>query len=264
MNGVQGPPAVELREMKASPFEFRYRYVLHLVLYVLGFTAPWNYWFHLDPPGPNSHVWGILAVNLTQMGVGNIGVAFNVLLGAAIVFALAGAWLRTWGAAYLGSGVVKAHGMHTAGAGIVEAGPFRYLRNPLYVGTFLHTLALALLMPRSGAIFTIVAVGVLQVRLILAEESFLKEQLGAAYVAYRALVPSVWPVVRPKIAQTANVPRWGQAVLGEIYMWSVAACFAVLGWRYNALLLIQGVIVSLGIAMLVRAFAPQPRLVTAE
>ena len=250
--------------MKASPFEFRYRYVLHLVLYLLGFTAPWNYWFHLDPPGPNSHVWGILAVNLSQMGVGNIGTAFNLLLGAAIVCALAGAWLRTWGTAYLGSGVVKDSGMHTAAVGIVEAGPFRYLRNPLYVGTFLHTLALALLMPRSGAIFTIVAVGLLQVRLILAEEPYLESQIGPAYVAYKTLVPRVWPSLRPKIASSAISPRWGQAVVGEIYMWSVAVCFAALGWKYNALLLIQGVIVSVGLAMLVRAFTPRPRVLIAE
>ena len=255
--------------MKASPFEFRYRYALHTVLYVLGFIAPWNYWFHLDPPGPNSHVWGLLAVNLTQMGVGNIGVAFNLLLALAIAFTVAGAWLRTWGTAYLGAGVVKSDGMHTAeastaGVAIVEAGPFRHLRNPLYVGTFLHTLALSLLMPRSGAIFTIVIIGLLQVRLILAEEPFLESQLGAAYVAYKTLVPRIWPSLRPRIAAAALTPRWGQAVLGEIYMWSVAACFAALGWRYNAMLLIQGVIVSLGIGMLVRAFTPAPRVLVAE
>ena len=239
--------------MKASPFEFRYRYVLHLVLFLLGFTAPWNYWLHLDPPGPNSHVWGILAVNLTQLGVTNIGVAFNLLLWAAIVLAFAGASLRTWGSAYLGSAVVKDGGMHAGAAGIVEAGPFRYVRNPLYVGTFLQTLALSLLMPRSGAIFTIVTVGLLQGRLILAEEPFLEKEIGARYVAYRTLVPRIVPSLRPRIAAQGFAARWPQAFVGEIAMWGIAFSFAFLGWRYNAELLIQCVIVSVGVAILMRA-----------
>ena len=239
--------------MKATRLEYRFRYGIHLVLFLLGFFAPWNYWLHLDPPGPNSHVWGILAVNLTQLGVTNIGVAFNLLLWVAIALAFAGAGLRTWGSAYLGSAVVTDGAMHTATMGIVEAGPFRYVRNPLYLGTFLQTLALSLLMPRSGAIFTIVTIGVLQARLILAEEPFLEKEIGAPYVAYRTLVPRIVPSLRPRIAAQGFSARWPQAFLGEIAMWGIAFSFAVVGWRYNAELLIQCVIVSVGVAILMRA-----------
>jgi uncharacterized membrane protein len=44
-------------------------------------------------------------------------------------------------------------------------------------------------------------------------------------------------------------------------MWGSAVSFAVLGWRYNATLLLQWVLVSLGVALVVKAFAkrePQP------
>ena len=34
--------------MKASAFEFRFRYLIHAVIYVLGYTAPWDRWLHLD------------------------------------------------------------------------------------------------------------------------------------------------------------------------------------------------------------------------
>ena len=243
--------------MKAARLEYRFRYAIHLTIFVLGFFAPWNYWLHLDPPGPNSHVWGILAVNLTQLGVTSIGVAFNLLLSAAIVLAFAAAFLRTWGAAYLGAAVVKDGGMHTAAAasGVIEAGPFRYVRNPLYLGTFLLALALALLMPRSGAIFTIAVIALLQIRLILAEEPFLEAAIGAPYVAYRTLVPRILPSLRPRIAAQALAAKWPQAFLGEIAMWGIAASFAILGWRYDAQLLIQCVIVSIGVAILVRAAA---------
>jgi hypothetical protein len=35
-------------------------------------------------------------------------------------------------------------------------------------------------------------------------------------------------------------------------MWGVAASFAVLGWQYNANLLLRGVLVSLGVSLVVK------------
>ncbi len=245
--------------MKASRFEYRFRYLLHALIYGLGFWAPWNVWLHLDPAGANAHTWGLLAVNLTQAGL-NISLAFQLLLWAAIVFAFAGVALRTWGGAYLGADVVQAGSMHAAetgrAAGLLQDGPFRYVRNPLYLGTFLHTLAVCLLMPRSGAIFTLVSIAVLQIRLILAEEPFLTARLGAVYVAYCGLVPRLLPVLRPRVVGQGVLPRWAQAAVGESYMWGVALAFAVAGWRYNATLLLQCVIVSLGVSLLLQAFVP--------
>ena len=39
-------------------------------------------------------------------------------------------------------------------------------------------------------------------------------------------------------------------------MWGVVARLRWLGWRYNSLLIIQGVIISLGVSLVVRAFLP--------
>ncbi len=248
--------------MKAFRFEYRFRYLLHALIYGLGFWAPWNFWLHLDPAGANAHTWGLLAVNLMQVGL-NISLAFQLLLWAAIVFAFAGVALRTWGGAYLGADVVQARDMHTAKAtelsGLLQDGPFRYVRNPLYLGTFLHTLAISLLMPRSGAVFTLVLIGVLQVRLILAEEPFLSARLGAPYEAYCRLVPRLIPALRPRVAALGLEPHWTQAALNESYMWGVALAFAIAGWRYNATLLIQCVIVSFGLSLLLRALIPETR-----
>ena len=246
---------------KASAFKFRFRYALHTVIYVLGFFAPWNYFWHVDEPGANAHMWGLIASNLGAVGVSNVLEGFNVALVFAIVCAAGGAWLRTWGAAYLGAKVVQSGAMHTAQAvqtkGIMQDGPFRFVRNPLYIGTFLHTLALALLMPPSGAIFCVVAIAVLQERLILAEEPFLTDKLGPAYVAYCALVPRLLPTLRPRVAVSGLKPRWPQAILGEIYFWGVAGSFAVAGWRYSEVLLLRCVLVSFGVALLARAI-PTP------
>jgi len=252
---------------KATSVEFRFRYALHGVLYVLGFAAPWNYALHLDPTGANAHTWGILAANMAQAGWMRIDAAFNLLLVLAIGLAGTGAALRTWGGAYLGEGVVQDSVMHTAisptpfagppTAGVVTDGPFRRMRNPLYVGTFLHTLALAVLMPRSGAVFAIVTIGLLQVRLILAEEAFLRRTVGAAYEAYCSRVPRIVPSLWAKVAAGGLAPKWGRAFVGEAYMWIVAGSFCFAGWRYNAQLLVQCVVVAFGVSLVVQALGPK-------
>jgi len=238
--------------MKATALEFRFRFAIHFAIFLLGFAAPWDYWLHLDGTGPNAHLWGSLAAVLARPGIVGVATALDLVLCAGIVCAVVGAWLRTWGAAYLGAGVVQDRRMH--GAGVVADGPYRYVRNPLYLGTFVHTLALALLMPVSGAVFAVVLIGLFQVRLILGEEVFLREKLGAAYLAYCAAVPRLVPSLRARVPAAGVRPRWGQAVVAEIYMWGVAGSFAVAGWWYNAFLLTRCVLVSLGVSIVVRAF----------
>jgi protein-S-isoprenylcysteine O-methyltransferase Ste14 len=198
----------------------------------------------------------------------SFGAAFKVVLVAAIGCAVAGAWLRTWGTAYLGVDVMSDKQMRSdtvihpseparRGSRLMAAGPYRYMRNPLYVGSWLNTLALTLLMRPSGAVFTLVALVGFHVRLILAEEAFLRAKLGEAYVAYCAQVPRIVPkLTSPKpTSQNRDVghpARWDRAAVAEVYMWGSAAGFAVLGWRYDANLLLQCVLVSLGVALVVK------------
>ncbi|WP_035347329.1 methyltransferase family protein [Edaphobacter aggregans] len=238
--------------MKASALEFRLRYLIHAVVYVLGFVAPWNRWLHLD----TVRTWQWLASWPARAGWMSFSASTDVVLALGVVFALAGAVLRTWGAAYLSPGVVQDASMR--GDRVVAAGPYRHMRNPLYLGTFLHTFALALLMLPSGALFTIVAIGLVQLRLMLAEEAFLQAKLGEPYRAYCAAVPRIVPSLRARVPESGARPSWGLGFLGEIYMWGVVLSFAALGWRYNALLIIQGVLVSLGVSLVARAFVPKP------
>ena len=143
--------------------------------------------------------------------------------------------------------------------GVLTDGPYRRMRNPLYVGTFLHTVALALLMPRSGAVFALVAIAVVQVRLILGEEDFLRRTVGAPYEAYCSLVPRILPALRARVAAGGRAARWGQAFVGEAYFWIVAAAFCLLGWRYNATLLIQAVVVGFGVSLVTKALVPRAK-----
>ncbi len=237
--------------MKATRFEYRFRYALHTILYVLGFFAPWNYALHLDH---GKTIWEYLAIVFFQHGWLRFEAASVTLLLLAILFGGLGAWLRTWGAAYLGEAVVQSGDLH--GAGVVADGPYRHVRNPLYLGTFLHTLALALIMPPSGAIFTIVTIGLLQLRLISAEEPFLTAKLGQPYLEYCTHVPRLVPAAPARIPASGVPARWPQAMLGEIYMIAVPVGFAIFGWSYNSNLLLRCVIVAFGLSLLSMALRP--------
>jgi protein-S-isoprenylcysteine O-methyltransferase Ste14 len=237
--------------MKATPIEFRFRFFIHFVLFFLGFTAPWDYYLHWD----SIRIWQYLAAWPSRNGWLTFSNTTILVLVIAIAFAFLSALLRTWATAYLSPAVVQDRAMH--GDQVVAAGPYRHLRNPLYLGIILHSFALAILMPPSGAIFAIVTVTLFQLRLIGAEESFLTQKLGEPYRAYCAKVPRILPSLTPRIPPSAQQPHWTNAFLGEIYMWGVVLTFAILGWRYNSQFLIKGVLISLGASLIVRAFLPK-------
>ena len=238
--------------MKATAFEFRFRFLIHFVIYLLSFTAPWD---RLLSAETGRTAWLILAAWPAHNHWLSFSAATIALLVLAILCTLIAAALRTWGSAYLGADVVKAHTMQ--GEALVVAGPYRYLRNPLYLGTFIHTLALALLMPPSGAVFCILAIALFQLRLIAGEEAFLTAKLGEPYLAYKARVPRLLPALTPQVAASPAQTAWPSAFLGEVYMWGVVITFVVGGWRYNAFVLIQGIIVALGVSFIARAFLPK-------
>ena len=245
--------------MRASALEFRLRYLVHGVIYALGFTAPWNYLLNQGAGTAEfwsgKAIWLPAALEIERAGWLSLTGASNLLLAFGVFFALAGAGLRTWGAAYLTSSVVQDAGMH--GEAVVADGPYRHLRNPLYLGTMLHTLALSLLMPASGAVFAIIAIAIEQFRLIGGEEAFLAGKLGQSYLDYKTKVPSLLPSLRAKVPASGRRPAWGMAVLGELYFWGVAVAFGSVGMRYNALLVTQGVVIALGVSLVARAFVPK-------
>lgn len=236
--------------MNLANLAFRFRYPLHCFIYVLGFLSPWDRWLHLDT-GKSS--WLILAGIVSRETVISFNDATIALLLLAMVLAVLAAAIRTWASAYMGANVVQDAKRH--GNRLVTAGPFRYIRNPLYLGVFLHTLATALLMPPSGAVLSIILVGLLDSVLIVGEQAHLEAALGEIYTQYRRRVPSLLPSLKSTLRPTALKPSWGQGFAGEIYMWGAAVSFAVLGWHYNAQLIVQGLLVSFGLSLIVRATA---------
>ncbi|WP_263366870.1 methyltransferase family protein [Edaphobacter bradus] len=240
--------------MRPSAFVFRYRLLVHAVIFLLAFTVPWDRWLRLDLDA-NGSTWLLLSTWTAR----NHWLSFSAATVAFLVFgagcALAAALLRTWAAAYIGYATVQSPLLH--GDRVVAAGPYRYLRNPLYLGTIVHTFGLALLMPPSGAIFALVFVTGLELVLIACEEPFLTAKLGDAYTAYRARVPRIVPALTPRVPQSEMQAHWKTAFPAEIYYWGFFLTWLVVGWKYNASLMTQGVLISLGVALVVRALLPR-------
>lgn len=238
------------RRRSALDMVFRFRVLLHVMIYGLGLWAPWDYALHLDANGIST--WLMVAAWPARSGWLGFTASTVTVLSLGILFTFLGAWLRTWGTAYLSTAVVFDGSLQAQR--LMADGPYRRMRNPLYVGTVLHTLGLVLLMPPSGAVFALVGIVLLQMALVAAEERYLLETRGAEYAAYKQIVPGFVPSLSAKVRASGARPQWLQAVLGESYMWGVFVSFAVLGWRYNSLLVLRGVIVSLGVSLVTRAF----------
>jgi protein-S-isoprenylcysteine O-methyltransferase Ste14 len=235
--------------MKASALEFRLRMIIQIVIVALGFWAPWKSIGAWNLRSISTLEW--LALTLSRTGLMSLSTAAPAVIVAGALAAGAGAWLRVWGAASLGYATV--HQGQMQGGRLVAAGPYRYVRNPLYLGGWLMFLAMALLMPPTGALFTLIFITIHFLRLILGEEAFLSATLGEPYREYLAQVPRLMPSLRPCLPPAASKPQWVVAVLTEIFPIGLFFTMAILAWRFDRLLMLQGVIFSFGLSLVMKA-----------
>ncbi len=238
--------------MKASAIEFRLRMWIQIVILILGFWAPWIGTHDLSRR-ISTLAW--LALEISRSGLASFSVATPVVIVGGAFVALIGAVLRVWGVAYLGYGVVH-HGDMQGGA-VVAAGPYRYMRNPLYLGGWFTFLAISLLMPPSGALFMLVLITIHFLRLILGEEAFLSARQGEPYREYLRAVPRLWPRLRSNLPAAMAKPRWFIALLTELNPIGLFFTLAFLSWRYDNLLMIKTVLIIFGVSLIVKALMPR-------
>jgi hypothetical protein len=93
----------------------------------------------------------------------------------------------------------------------------------------------------------------------LAEEPFLTQRFGEAYVEYRKAVPRFLPAPTPQVPAAGKRAHWLQGFLSEIYMVGVVITYVVFGWNFNATTMIRGVLISLGAWIIVKALLPRPK-----
>jgi len=233
---------------RATPFEFRHRVVIIAILYTLGFGAFWNV-----PVGSatSQTTWLVLSSLLASTHALGLSSATIFVTAMALCCGIIGTALRVWGTAHLGATTMTDGDMRSRR--IVASGPYRHIRNPLYLGSWLLSIPILLLMPVAGAIFVLVGLSIFFLRLIAREEFHLGEKLGESYLSYCTRVPRLLPTLVGGVSPMGAQPRWMQALPAEFFALSFTACFAILAWRYNAQLLTRCVLVCFGLSLIVRA-----------
>jgi protein-S-isoprenylcysteine O-methyltransferase Ste14 len=238
--------------LRANSIVFRLRLYIQAIFVVFGYWAPWLYLPSLRGLDFASRISTLewLALEISRTGLVHFTYATPIVIVAGALAAALGVVFRVWGAAYLGHTTVH-HARMQAG-GVMTAGPYRYVRNPLYLGAWFMVLALSLLMPPTGALFAMVLETVFLIWIIRSEEAFLSVQLGEPYRDYLRAVPRLIPRLRSSLPRVVVQPDWPTALISEVNPLGIFFTLAVLSWRYDNLLMIKSIVIFFGLSLVIR------------
>jgi len=194
--------------MRATDFEFRNRSWIITGIFILAFSV-----YSL---GDQNLVLAVLAWLGRWSGLSPMA-AVRTMFGLGAFLALLCALIRTWASAYLSARVVHDQRLHSSR--LVADGPYRHVRNPLYLGSILLAFAFAPMTSRFGAPVLVVAITTFVWRLIEREERELLASQGQRFQEYCAAVPSLLPALTPRVPASGGSPKWLQGFAGEAMMW---------------------------------------------
>jgi protein-S-isoprenylcysteine O-methyltransferase Ste14 len=152
-------------------------------------------------------------------------VVVRVVLLVAAGFMGACAMVRTWASAYLRTDVVYAPDVKTAA--LVADGPYRHVRNPLYLGNALMAVGIGATASRAGFFVLFAAMILFCYRLIFREEADLLAAQGESYAAYSRAVPRLWPSIGARVPSAGAPANWTAGFRAEAWSWSLVAGLVV-------------------------------------
>jgi protein-S-isoprenylcysteine O-methyltransferase Ste14 len=211
--------------LQASDFEFRNRFWIIASIYAVTFGC-----YRVDPTNITIALTSRIlllashgaAVTIDAPNFDNAARPFFAL---GTMLLLLSALIRSWATAYLKSGVVHDSAIHSEL--LVADGPYRHVRNPLYLGNVLQAFGIGLMASRLGFAFLTLANTMFMIRLILREEAGLLQSQGESYHRYFEAVPRLFPSLRARVPGSGARPNWPDGVLGEMFFWIFAAGMAV-------------------------------------
>jgi protein-S-isoprenylcysteine O-methyltransferase Ste14 len=201
----------------ASNFEFKFRFWIFGALFWVAFAS-----YSLDSQNSGAALTEWIG---RLRGVPATDANYRLIFSIAALFCIAAAALRTWGTAYLNPEVMVDARLHTTR--LVADGPYRYVRNPLYLGNILLAIGFGLMSSRIGFVVLVLGMILFDYRLILREEAAILASQGDSYRAYCAAVPRLLPALRPRVPDAGAIPSWGAGMLGEAFMWILALSVVV-------------------------------------
>ena len=183
--------------MSPSPWWYRQRALCIAALYCAGFYGAYTL-AHLTgrPAIPTYAFFG----DRWQTAIASLAVALATI----------GWCWRAWGTSYLQVAVVWNYDALTDKLYI--AGPFRYTRNPLYLGNLFQAAAFAMFAPPVGWWLVVFLQWLFLTALMRVEERGMLARYGAQFDAYRASVPQLLPRPIPVAGESAPHSSFGRAL----------------------------------------------------
>jgi protein-S-isoprenylcysteine O-methyltransferase Ste14 len=198
--------------MIASEFEYRHRFGIMALLFAFAYA-----FYNLD------HVNVLYAIPFSSHVLPREEIVRLIYAGAALL-ACIGAMILTLATAYQPS---SSNSGRVDSLALAVAGPYRYVRNPHYLGYLLLVIALSSFQSRLGFPIMIAGETIFIVRLIAREELQLDKIFGDRFRDYRQCVPRLLPSLRPRISGESPAPSWRQGFADHVFAWgSVATLLA--------------------------------------
>jgi len=223
MSGEQ-PTATTTVAPERSPWDFRRRALVFGLIYGFGFFIGIDLQINIYHNFTTSYV-------LVGAPWGDAGIHAMAILAALLT--VAGFGWRAWGASYLSSGIVWSEAVRSGQLRV--AGPYRYVRNPLYFGNTLMALGIGLLGPPFTTALIVIGNILFHYRLIAIEEHQLLAVHGHVYREYCKAVPRLLPRLTPAALPLAQQkPSLADGLSGEIFSTGFAVAMlynASVTWR---------------------------------
>lgn len=215
--------------LAASSWEFRHRFWIFGAWFWISFST-----YRFDHIAFGQSIASVLC-DLMHRPLTVFALRLVFLVG--VLFCVLAAGLRTWATAYIHPEVMVDDALHTDR--VVADGPYRFVRNPLYLGTNLLAIGYTVMASRLGAVLLIVGIFAFNYRIILREERELARVQGEHYERYRRAVPRLWPRLGgpqpPSVGDCGDIrkPGWGAGLLGEMFFWGLTFALLVFAFTFD-------------------------------
>jgi protein-S-isoprenylcysteine O-methyltransferase Ste14 len=211
--------------MQATRFEFEQRFWVIGAIFFAGFSTAW--FDHTPAVDSFLHLFFPSLEIDSDRGHWLV----RIVLFAATGLLVLAAMLRTWSTAYLLADVVHDTAQHSDY--IVREGPYRHVRNPLYLAAILMAAGVGMMACRTGWFVIVIGITIFLYRLTFREEAGFLATRGDAFRDYCKAVPRMIPSPWPRLPAGDARPRWGQAFLGELFFWLFAVGMLALAITLN-------------------------------
>lgn len=205
---------------RATEFEFRHRFWIIGGIFWFGFGL-----YALDHSNVSIAMAQAIVGHGASAGSPLVGSYARAILAVGTAIAALASLIRSWAGAYIHSSVVHDANLHSDR--LVADGPYRHVRNPLYLGNILLAIGMGAMASRFGFFFIIIGNSLFCYRLILREEAILLESQGEGYRTFFKAVPRIWPSLWPRVSAGGRKPNWLDGFAGEVFIWSFPLGMAV-------------------------------------